>query len=391
MRVAFLSALSVCLLAAAEPQQLFNGKDLSGWEMVGNGRFVVEGGQLRTEGGMGLLWYKGRKLGNETVRVVFRTPGEHGNSGVYIRIPEAPPDPWYGVHYGYEVQIDAAQDDWHSTGAIYSLSPVMMRAQKPRGEWNTLDIQLDGPMTRVYLNGRLVNRFDPRRPVPERKMWYEPVRGPRPDTGYIGLQNHDPQSVVYFREVSVRPAPDAEPLKPGPMLSNERNFLLSALYASRKQVLDSIAGLSPEQLNYKAGPDRWSVAEIVEHLVLTEDVLRESARKALASPTPAVPPDGPTDQQIIDRYKDRGTRAEAPAVLRPGAKWKTEQELAREFGTRRDSTLAYVRTTSDPLRYHFSPQGGQSAYQMLLVLGAHADRHNEQIKEVKAAAGFPKS
>jgi hypothetical protein len=390
MRLVCLSAVFVCLLAGAEPQQLFNGKDLSGWEMVGSGRFVVDDGQLKTEGGMGLLWYKGRKLSNETLRVVFRTPGEHGNSGVYIRIPEAPPDPWYGVHYGYEVQIDAAQDDWHSTGAIYSLSPIMTRAQKPATEWNTLDIQLHGPITRVYLNGKLVNRFDPRRPVPERKMWYEPVRGPRPDSGYIGLQNHDPQSIVYFREVSVRPAPEVAPLKPGPMPTSERNVLLSYLHSSRKQVMDSIAGLSPEQLNYKSGPDRWSIAEVVEHLVLLEDVNREAVRKVLATQTPAIQPDGPTDQQIIDRYADRVARAEAPAVLRPEAKWKTSEELAREFGTRRDNTLAYVRTMEDPLRYHFS-QSGQSAYQMLLVLGVHAQRHNEQIKEVKATAGFPKS
>ncbi|HET8546400.1 MAG TPA: DinB family protein, partial [Bryobacteraceae bacterium] len=327
MRLALITGFCICLLDAAEPQQLFNGKDLSGWEMVGNGHFVVENGQLRTEGGMGLLWYRGRKFGNETVRVVFRTPGEHGNSGVYIRIPEAPPDPWYGVHYGYEVQIDAAQDDWHSTGAIYSLSPVLMRAQKPRGEWNTLDIQLDGQITRVYLNGKLVNRFDPQRPVADRKMWYEPVRGPRPDSGYIGLQNHDAQSVVYFREVSVRSAPEVEPLVPAPLSSGERNVLLSYLHSSRRQVMDSIVGLSPEQLNYKPAPERWSVAEIVEHLALTEDLIRDAVRKALASAAPAAAPDGPTDQQIIDRYKDRVNRAEAPPALRPGAKWKTAGEL----------------------------------------------------------------
>jgi hypothetical protein len=195
---------------------------------------------------------------------------------------------------------------------------------------------------------------------------------------------------VYFREVSVRPAPEMEPVKPEPMRSNERNFLLSYLHASRKQLLDSLAGLSPEQLNYKPAPDRWSVAEVAEHLILTEDLLRESARKTLATAAPAKIPDGPTDQHIIDRYKDRVNRAEAPPMLKPASKWKTAEELSREFGRRRDGTLEYVRTTADPLRYHFSP-GGQSAYQMLLVLGAHAERHVEQIKDVKASAGFPKS
>ena len=43
------------------------------------------------------------------------------------------------------------------------------------------------------------------RKFPNEKKWYEPQRGPRPDSGYIGLQNHDERSIVHFREVSVRP------------------------------------------------------------------------------------------------------------------------------------------------------------------------------------------
>jgi hypothetical protein len=172
--------------------------------MVGPGRFVVEEGQLKTEGGMGLLWYKGRKIGNATLRVVFRTASPHANSGVFIRLPEPPGDPWYGVHNGYEVQIDSAGDEWHGTGALYSLSKVSARSQKPAGEWNTMDITLQGQETVVTLNGVEVNRFRGDQPVPPRKAWYEPVRGPRPDAGFIGIQNHDARSTVYFKEISVR-------------------------------------------------------------------------------------------------------------------------------------------------------------------------------------------
>src|SRR6266436_8841741 len=113
--------------ASAQPQaaiSLFNGKDLTGWEHVGPGRFVVEDGMLKTEGGMGLLWYTGQQFGNTTIRVVFKTASPNANSGVYIRFPEKPKDPWYAVHNGYEVQIDAGGDEWHCTGSIYSLSKV---------------------------------------------------------------------------------------------------------------------------------------------------------------------------------------------------------------------------------------------------------------------------
>jgi hypothetical protein len=202
--IALLLIAGVQTSSAEDWEQLFNGKDLTGWKMVGPGRFVVEDGMLKSEGGMGLFYFTGKKVGNTTLRVVFKTSGPRDNSGVFIRMPEQPADPWYGVHNGYEVQIDAAVDEWHSTGSLYSLSKVSARTQKPAGEWNTMDIVLDGQTTTVILNGTEVNKFHGDQPTPPRKQWYEPVRGPRPDFGYIGLQNHDARSTVYFKEVSVK-------------------------------------------------------------------------------------------------------------------------------------------------------------------------------------------
>jgi Domain of Unknown Function (DUF1080) len=194
-------------LLAGDAKQLFNGKDLTGWEHVGPGRFTVEDGMLKTEGGMGLLWYTGAPVGNATLHVVFKTTTAKDNSGVYIRLPEKPRDAWYGVHNGYEVQIDAAGDDWHCTGALYSLSRATKRTQKPMGQWNVMDIVLMRQGTQVILNGEKINDFFGDQPVPPRKQWYEPIRGPRPDSGYIGLQNHDGASTVYFKEVSILDQP----------------------------------------------------------------------------------------------------------------------------------------------------------------------------------------
>lgn len=172
--------------------------------MTGPGKFEVENGMLKTVGGMGLLFNEAGPIGDGRLRVVFKTSADRDNSGVVIRMPEAPTDPWYGVHNGYEVQIDGAGDDWHSTGAIYSISKVLKRAQKPTGEWNTLEIEQAGPRTRVFLNGQLVNDYREGQVVPERKQWFEPVRGPRPNRGYVGIQNHDARSTVFFREISFK-------------------------------------------------------------------------------------------------------------------------------------------------------------------------------------------
>jgi hypothetical protein len=70
-------------------------------------------------------------------------------------------------------------------------------------------VTLAGDRISVDLNGQHATDFDPGRPdLPPRKKWHEPKREPkRPETGYLGLQTHDPGDVVWFKEVSVRPLP----------------------------------------------------------------------------------------------------------------------------------------------------------------------------------------
>jgi hypothetical protein len=210
---------------------------------VGRGGFVVDDGALRTEcdpKGLGLLVYKKERFGNCQMRVVFKTKDAKSNSGVYVRIADGileqarqpgaafdrdpsgkPSDesmqkmkasaereegPWFAVHRGYEVQIAGGGDTWHRTGAIYSLAPASAVSKK-EGEWKTMIITLEGDRIFVDLDGERATSFDPASlDVPSRKQWHEPKREPkRPQAGYIGLQNHDPGDVVWFKEVSVRP------------------------------------------------------------------------------------------------------------------------------------------------------------------------------------------
>lgn len=209
-----LALILLCLAAAAHAQtdewkQLFNGKDLTGWKHVGPGSMIVEDGLIRTQGGMGLLYWAGGKLGNCTIRVVFKMRDRNDNSGIFIRIPIEPREEWMPVHYGYEVQIDnqpedSKEDDYHATGALYSLTKPLARPGKPGPEWNTMEITLDGPRTIVVLNGVKVTDYTEGNPVPERKFNFEPKRGPRPNDGYFGLQNHSDHDVVFFKEVAVK-------------------------------------------------------------------------------------------------------------------------------------------------------------------------------------------
>ena len=193
-----------------EWRQLFNGKDLTGWKHVGPGYMSVENGLIRTHGGMGLLYWEGEKFGNCTIRVVYKMRDKNDNSGIFIRIPVKPCEEWMPVNYGYEVQIDNRPDlsnenDYHITGTLYSLTKPLAKPGKPGPEWNTMEITLKGPRTIVYLNGVKVTDYTEGDPVPPKKFSFEPCRGPRPNSGYIGLQNHSDKDVVFFKEVSVKP------------------------------------------------------------------------------------------------------------------------------------------------------------------------------------------
>jgi len=224
-----------------------DGKVDPNWVHTGWGGFVVDDGSLRTEceaKGLGLLVYKKERLGICQIRVVFKAKDARSNAGVYVRIAdgileqvgnpgaafdrdsagkiskesmekmqasaEREEGPWFAVHRGYEVQISDAGDPAHGTGAIYSLAPASGTTKKP-GEWRTMIITLAGEKILVELDGQRSTSFDPASPnLPSRKQWHEPKREPkRPLAGYIGLQNHDPGDVVWFKEVSVRPLPSS--------------------------------------------------------------------------------------------------------------------------------------------------------------------------------------
>lgn len=223
-----------------------NGSVDPGWVHVGYGGFVVDDGALRTEcdpKGLGLLVHKKERFGNCQIRVVFRAKDAKSNAGVYVRMAdgileqagnpgpafdrdsagniskqsmvevqaaaEREVGPWYAVHRGYEVQIIDSGDPLHGTGAIYSLAPSA-GAPKNVGEWRTMLITLNGEKIVVEVDGHQTTTFDPTSGnLPPRKQWHEPKREPmRPVAGYIGLQNHDPGDVVWFKEVSVRPLPE---------------------------------------------------------------------------------------------------------------------------------------------------------------------------------------
>lgn len=186
------------------------------------------------------------------------------------------------------------------------------------------------------------------------------------------------------------------PLAAASLSQGERDRAMSYLHATRKMFLDSIDGLSDQQWRYKPAPDRWSVAEVSEHIVLAEDALWDLIQnRVLKQPaTPDRKADlSAKDERIMQVVPDRSQRAEAPESVRPSGRWASREAVVQALKERRDRTIAYVQTTQDDLRSHVlkSPVLDElDAYQWILYLAAHSERHIRQIEEVKANPEFPK-
>ena len=174
----------------------------------------------------------------------------------------------------------------------------------------------------------------------------------------------------------------------------DRDRGVQYLEQTRDAVAASVKGLSDAQLKFKAAPDRWSVAETLEHIAKAEDFIFQNVTDKIMK-APAGPADRDTakiDAMVLAMIPDRSHKAQAPPPLVPTSSW-TPAESLDHFLKSRAKTIAFLESTPD-LREHAadSPLGQPlDAYEWLLFIGAHSERHTKQILEVKADPAFPKS
>jgi len=181
-----------------------------------------------------------------------------------------------------------------------------------------------------------------------------------------------------------------------PLTKDERERGLSELQATRKLFLESVAGLSDAQWNFKLAPEVWSVGEVAEHIAVSEDtifgLITEKIMKGPAEPDKKAEVQG-KDQIIMEKVVDRSVKVQAPEMLRPTHRFASQQALLDHFKESRDRTVAYVQNTQDDLRSHFGDHPllkTMDGYQWLLLLSTHSHRHTLQIEEVKTNPNFPK-
>lgn len=179
---------------------------------------------------------------------------------------------------------------------------------------------------------------------------------------------------------------------PAQLSMKDRDAAVTYLTDTRQKFLASIEGLSAAQWQFKAAPDRWSIAEVAEHIAISETtILQLVTDKFVKSPLSAASP--VSDQKVIDAITDRSAKFQAPEMLKPTSRWSSREALTKDFLVAREKSMDYVKSTPDDLRGHGGPHPVLKtidAYQWVLLLAAHSARHTAQIDEVKTSAGYPK-
>lgn len=177
------------------------------------------------------------------------------------------------------------------------------------------------------------------------------------------------------------------------MTSAERELALQNLAESRERLLRVTQNLTREQLHFRPAPERWSVAECLEHIVMVEKRLLERIQTTLEKAPDAARRsvlEG-RDDALVAGTVARELRFQAPEILLPTGRVPDEQ-LLPEFEAARQRSQEFAAGTQADLRgrvFKHPALGDLDLYQWLLMIAAHCDRHRAQSEEVIASEGFP--
>ena len=181
----------------------------------------------------------------------------------------------------------------------------------------------------------------------------------------------------------------------GQLTKAEREYAVDYLKKTQEKLLQTVEGLSEQQLGFKPDDSSWSVAECVEHIALSETFIFGFAETAMKSEANAQMRNEVkfADKEVIAFIKDRSGKVQTGKPLQPQNSFGSLEGSLDAFKSERKAHIKYVKTTKDDLRNHYFdfPFGKADAYQVILFMAGHGERHRAQIEEVMAHADFPKS
>ncbi len=177
------------------------------------------------------------------------------------------------------------------------------------------------------------------------------------------------------------------------LTKDERNKALDHLKSTQDELMKTVAGLSEEQLNFNPSEEGWSIAQCVEHLAISETSLFGIVQMTLQNdPDPSLRDSvAMSDDQVLAMITSREQKVKTQPDFEPTGKFESYEGSLKEFSAKRESNIAYVKSTKDDLRnrYFDFPFGKVDSYQVILFMSGHTTRHTDQIKEVMTSPEYP--
>jgi len=182
------------------------------------------------------------------------------------------------------------------------------------------------------------------------------------------------------------------PLFAAPMSTEDREHLLVHFEMTTQMLAEQVRGLSPKQLEYKASPDRWSIREVVSHLAVAEPDYWRDLQKALkASPDMKEKKSTATDADILWYGIDRVVHTKTGGGHEKVDTYKDLGDALGKFQALRATMIEYIKTTDVDMRAHsFGNQEVIDCWQWMLEISTHAERHIQQVREIKNDLNFPR-
>jgi DinB superfamily len=176
--------------------------------------------------------------------------------------------------------------------------------------------------------------------------------------------------------------------------ATDNQKIVKELERTQTRLLTAIDGLSEAQWNFKPAPDKWSVAECVEHITAAEPMIRGMIAAAMKKEATAemITAGIRKDDLLSKGMTDRSKKFNAPEPLIPTNRFGTPAAAVEAYNKERGETIKLAASDVD-LRTHADNHflfGPLDAYGWFLFLSGHSERHTLQIEEVKAHPDFPK-
>jgi len=171
------------------------------------------------------------------------------------------------------------------------------------------------------------------------------------------------------------------------MTTQARSEIVQILETGREEFNAAAAGMEAEA-KAKPAPDRWSVLECVEHVVIVEE--NNLGKLTQATRQEAARIDKKKEAEIVAQFPDRSTRHSAPEAARPTGRFASLAQALERFNAVRNQVVRFAEDRQPDL-YRLTTEhrrlGTVNGAEMLLIIAGHARRHADQIREIKAALG----